>query len=1019
MSHGRNDGGNDFTCGTPEREQNAGRRRTGHTCTQDNGGAAEHSGSGAAEHSGSGAPEHSGTDSTRAQRTRQHPSTEEQTAPEHSGPDSTRAQRTRQPLNTAKHSRAPPGTAEHRRVLQTSQSPNLAEQLSIAGQSRTEKESPECYDASLQQRQSEELCLPHKLRRHSPDDAPSDALLRDQLLLGLREGPLAQALKVYARRNPDETFATIRQEALLLEAEHGNQEPEMNHQRAWKDAFATCQRVEATMAEDGLLGYVRPASRRSIQIPPKSEVLVWGRARMGPGGRDYCVLLEALPEARDVGVARTLAVVRKGRVPVRVCNPHPYSMSIGRFQKLGKLYHVDEADVHGPRDLSLSLDDDCVVEVAVVDTTAGQEKQELPKELSELTNRSDLSKQQQEELRTLLLKWSGVFARHDEDFGRTDLVQHQIHTGDAAPVRERYRPLPPSMYKEMKTLLAGMLEKGVIRESCSPWAAPIVLVRKKDGSWRFCVDYRKLNAVTHKDAFPLPRIEETLTSLTRAEWFSTLDLASGYWQVEMDPKHQEKTAFTTPLGLFEFERMPFGLCNAPATFQRLMQQCLSGQLAESLLVYLDDIIIYSPDFSSHLQHLDELFQKLWRHGLKLRLDKCKLLQHEVKFLGHVVDPDGVRPDPDKISAVLDWPIPSTIRQVQAFLGLAGYYRRFVSGFAKVARPLNQLLTGIPADKRSEARQVQWTSECQESFDALKKALTEAPVLAFANYSLPFIVYTDASNQGLGAVLAQVQDGRERVIAYASRSLHPTERNDANYSSFKLELLALKWAVTEKFKDYLTGARFTVFTDNNPVAHLQTARLGAVEQRWVSQLASFDYVIQYRSGRSNVNADALSRRPASSIPAEAPDGGSELIKAPTIAAVELAPEGGNEDLASHDWEEAQAHDQDIQVVKKYVETRVMPEGPERQVLSHRAKRLMRQWKKLEVKGNLLCRKVIDQHTHEVHLQIVCPRTRCEEVWRRIHEAAAHAGVDRTLARLRLRFYWPDMERENLTTPRDAQ
>ncbi len=333
----------------------------------------------------------------------------------------------------------------------------------------------------------------------------------------------------------------------------------------------------------------------------------------------------------------------------------------------------------------------------------------------------------------------------------------------------------------------------------------------------------------------------------------------------MDPLDREKTAFTTPLGLFEFERMPFGLCNAPATFQRLMQRCLSGQLSDYALVYLDDIILYSPDFTSHLQHLDKVLERLGQHGLRLRLDKCKLLQPEVKFLGHVVDSTGVRPDPDKISAVLDWPVPTTIKQVRAFLGLAGYYRRFVRGFAGVARPLNQLLTGIPASRKSEAQKVNWSPECQTSFAELKTALTQAPVLAYADYSLPFIVYTDASNQGLGAVLAQVQEGRERVIAYASCSLHPTEQNDANYSSFKLELLALKWAVTEKFKDYLTGIKFTVYTDNKPLAHLQTACLGAVEQRWVAQLSSFDFDIKYCSGKSNVNADVLSRCPVNPLP----------------------------------------------------------------------------------------------------------------------------------------------------------
>lgn len=784
--------------------------------------------------------------------------------------------------------------------------------------------------------------------------------------------------------------------------------PQMKNQRVWRDAFATCSRVEATMTEDGLLGYVRPASRHNIRVPPNSEMLVWGRARMGPNGADYCALVEALPENNSVGVAKTLAVVKNGRVPVRICNPHTYPLTLGRYQKLGKLYQVEEADVYGPSDLSLSVEEDGVVEVAVVDAAANQGTHDLPRGVSELSNRHDLSESQQEQLQALLLKWGKVFAQHEEDFGRTDLVQHRIHTGDAAPIRERYRPLPPSMYKEMKTLLAGMLEKGVIRESCSPWAAPIVLVKKKDGTWRFCVDYRKLNAITHKDAFPLPRIEETLTSLTRSEWFSTLDLASGYWQVEMDPQDREKTAFTTPLGLYEFERMPFGLCNAPATFQRLMQQCLSGQIAESLLVYLDDVVIYSPDFSSHLQNLDEVFQRLWRHGLKLRPDKCKLLQREVKFLGHVVDRNGVSPDPDKISAVVDWPIPSTVRQVRAFLGLAGYYRRFVAGFAKIARPLNQLLTGVPADKKNETRKIQWSPECQTAFDTLKTVLTQTPVLAYADYSIPFAVYTDASNQGLGAVLSQVQEGRERVIAYASRSLHPTERNDANYSSFKLELLALKWAVTEKFKDYLTGAKFTVYTDNNPVAHLQTARLGAVEQRWVAQLASFSYDIKYRPGRSNTNADALSRFPVTPTPETTLEEDCEMGAAPCSAAVVLTPDG-DEDISSN-WEEAQASDPDIQTVRRYVEAQAAPKGPERQTLTPGTQKLLQQWNKLCVKGQILCRKVTDQHTHEIQYQVVCPSSRSHDVWKRVHEAAAHAGVERTLSRIRQRFYWPGMEGE---------
>ncbi|XP_051240193.1 uncharacterized protein LOC127354352 isoform X1 [Dicentrarchus labrax] len=249
----------------------------------------------------------------------------------------------------------------------------------------------------------------------------------------------------------------------------------LQRQRVWRDAFATCRHIEATMTEDGMLGYVRPASRRVIKIPPKSEVLVWGRARMSLGEKDYCALIEALPETCSVRVARTLAVIRNGRVPVRVFNPHPYCLMLDRYQKLGKLSRVDEADVHGACDLNLSLEGDCVVGVTLVNAAVDEEDQKLPIGVSELSNRPDLSEQQQEELRALLLKWQKVFAQHNEDFGRTDLVQHRIHTGDAPPIRERHRPLPPAMYKEMKSLLSGMLEQGVIKESCSPWAAPIVL----------------------------------------------------------------------------------------------------------------------------------------------------------------------------------------------------------------------------------------------------------------------------------------------------------------------------------------------------------------------------------------------------------------------------------------------------------------------------------------------------------------------------------------------------------------
>uniref|UniRef100_A0AAV2LVD4 Neurotransmitter-gated ion-channel ligand-binding domain-containing protein n=1 Tax=Knipowitschia caucasica TaxID=637954 RepID=A0AAV2LVD4_KNICA len=337
-----------------------------------------------------------------------------------------------------------------------------------------------------------------RLRRH--DDPPSEAALRDQLLLGLREGPMAQALKVYARWHPDADFAALREEALLLDSEYGSSASEVtcsivnNKSRFSKEPYSDWKETlkrdimeevkaemkglaqelirelkphlspVATAAEPPVTprsyyrspprnqrderGHVRLSGGRAFTVPPNSELLVWGKTRMGPDGADYCALVEALPNAGEVGVARTIGVVRNGRIPIRVCNPHPYGWTIGRYQKLGRLYQIDSADVHGPDDVSLSLEEDGVVEVALVHTTPDPGQHGLPEEVRNLSNRSDLSEQQQEELGALLQKWEKVFAKHDEDFGRTNAVQHRIHTGDSAPTRERYRPLPPSLYKE-------------------------------------------------------------------------------------------------------------------------------------------------------------------------------------------------------------------------------------------------------------------------------------------------------------------------------------------------------------------------------------------------------------------------------------------------------------------------------------------------------------------------------------------------------------------------------------------
>ena len=300
-----------------------------------------------------------------------------------------------------------------------------------------------------------------------------------------------------------------------------------------------------------------------------------------------------------------------------------------------------------------------------------------------------------------------------------------------------------------------MSEQGIIEPSRSPWASPVVLEKKKDGSTRFCVDYRKLNAVTKKDSYPLPRFDTSLHSFFGSTWFSTLDLKSGYWQVEMEEADKEKTAFTTGEGLWQFVVMPFGLSNASATFERLMEQVLVGLPWSVCLVYLDDIIVHARSFEEELDRLRAIFDRLQETNLKLNPKKCYLFQIKVSYLGYRIGRNGIMTDPNKIEAIHSWPVPRNIAEVRRFLGLCSYYRRFAKSFADKAQPLNRHLTkGTPFG---------WTDECQSSWETLKQCLTSTPVLSYPCPNGDFILDTDASNVGIGAVLSQTQDGEERVI----------------------------------------------------------------------------------------------------------------------------------------------------------------------------------------------------------------------------------------------------------------
>lgn len=684
-------------------------------------------------------------------------------------------------------------------------------------------------------------------------------------------------------------------------------------------------------------------------VPPRTEVTVLGRVRGGiPGGTQGVVEMTEVEPHGLIGIDTLVRLNERGEVPIRLVNLSLEEISFPKHKRVAIFVEaVDTAEMRS---------DDAVLGCDRLD--------EFPRdEFMSLFEISHVSGDESERVSQLLWKYREAFASSRFDLGHCTTIKHRIPTSDAVPVYRRAYRIPFAKRDEMQDQVDALLERGIIEHSTSPWGAPALLVQKPDGSFRFVVDYRDLNKVTRVDPYPLPNIQETIAQLGSAKYFTVVDMASGYWQIEMDENDREKTAFNTPSGHYQWRRMPMGLVNSSAVWQRTADVVLAGLLGRSCHVYLDDVIIYSDNFDQHLADIESVLLRFRAAGLKLKPCKCQFLKPEVKYLGHILSSEGVRPDPGKLNSIHEFPIPRSAREVRQFLGLIGYYRRHVAGFAEKAKPL----TRLTSSKSGFA----WDNEAQQAFELMKTALTTAPLLKFPDFSKDFVLMTDASGKALGAVLAQDVDGVEHPVAYASRQLNETEQK---YGATELECLAVVWAVRH-FRCYLYGRQFKVVTDCNSLRWLMTSRdPNSRLARWNLLLQEHNFEIVHRAGKLHQNADALSRAAVRPL-------------------FEFRPT-----LDPQRFREEQNADAALSaLICKCKETADM--SAEGYVLNQEG---LLCWKTSTTEGEL----------GEVRSRVVVPKSMIGEVIRTAHDApyAGHMGPRKTLERVSRDFFWHGMTRD---------
>ena len=648
-----------------------------------------------------------------------------------------------------------------------------------------------------------------------------------------------------------------------------------------------------------------------------------------------------------------------------------------------------------------------------------------------------------EKIKTLLQVKAAAFAINPDRPGIAHGIQMNIDTGDAKPIHTY--PFRSSHHeKEVQSkMTTQMLLDSIIEPSSSPWSSPVLLIPKKGGKLRFCIDYRKLNNVTVKDVYPLPRIDECLTAFNGCEWFSVVDCAAGYWGVELDEESKAKTAFSTHDGHFQFKQMPFGLCNAPAVFMRLMHGIMAGIMWKYCLPYMDDIMIYSKTFEDHLEHVGEVLDRLIAAGLTLKGSKCNMFRQEVTYLGNIVADTGIKCDPAKLKAIEEMKLPTNLKELRSFLGLTGYYRRFIQKYSYMAKPLYEMTQGQPSPREIQAQFHTFAKDGSkprlEAFHKLKTALLSAPILASPDFEKSFYLQTDACDYGISAVLSQKgPNNEEKIIACASRKLNGAEQN---YHTTEKEALAMVYGC-EQFRHYLLGRPFYAETDHSALTQLnKTTNTGRI-RRWALKLSEFQPLIIYKPGVQNGNADGTSRLPVD--PCCPSENGTEynpkgydfdekynkIVHVNAISVkhhpnyeLEIGFEGP---IGTTRMLEAQKNDPILKILREYI---INGNSPEVEAITEKSKhspnllsmtgfhKLINNKKHriyIDPTTNLLmCHSSLKRTTRLLGVErIMVPQSMIRQVLHVYHQSpkGGHLGRDKTLERLKCIYFWNNMNKD---------